>query len=298
MSSHRGLKRQKKGDPPDLDVRDIKVMTGVDQQLFITQLGTPGTETLLPFPNPFIIPRRFKVNEHAQFMFSGRTKFKMLYDHAMSMNCFSKKRLHVHGPLGVGKSHLLAAVAVAMQRAGRNIIYLPDCVELLLAPTPETYIIQAIHHAFAEHPVLGEKCRSLTSQINSRDSESLVRGIYKFCQFARYNKESILLFVDQTDALDAEFIDGAPGQKEARIRSLLDDMTFYHMKITSSAANSITAGKNRLCAFSEERIAINLGLNQVICPLPIFCTQLRWSFTGGNDQFLEECTRDIAKSHY
>ena len=33
---------------------------------------------------------------------------------------------------------------------GRNIIYLSDCVELLLAPTPATYVIQAIHHAFAK----------------------------------------------------------------------------------------------------------------------------------------------------
>ena len=204
-------KRHKKHDPPGLDATGTEAIAGLDQQLFVTRLGTPSTETLLSFPYPFIIPKRFKVNEHAQFMFSGRTIFRKLYDFALSMNSFSKKRLHVHGPLGVGKSHLLAAVAVAMQRAGRNIIYLPDCVELLLAPTPATYVILAIHHAFAKHPVLGDKSKSLTdSQIHSRDPEILERGTSDFCQFARDNNKSILLIVDQTNALDAAVLGRAP----------------------------------------------------------------------------------------
>jgi len=119
MSDARPSKRPKNHDLPGLDTTGTEDVAGLDQQLLVTRLGTPGTETLLSFPYPFNIPKRFKVNEHAQ-----RTIFGKLYDFAMSMNSFSKKCLHVHGPLGVGKSHQLAAVAVAMQRAGRNIIYI------------------------------------------------------------------------------------------------------------------------------------------------------------------------------
>jgi len=48
---------------------------------------------------------------------------------------------------------------------GKRREYLPDCG---LAPTPATSVIQAIHHAFAKQPVLGDKSKSLTdSQIHS-----------------------------------------------------------------------------------------------------------------------------------
>lgn len=124
-----------------------------------------------------------------------------------------------------------------------------------------------------KHPVLGDKSKSLTdSQIHSRDPEILERGISDFCQFARDSNEPILLIVDQTNALDAAVLDRVPENKKEQARSLLDGITFYHMKIASSTAKYKAAEHDRLRAVSEERISICLGLNRVISPPPIICT--------------------------
>lgn len=95
----------------------------------------PDTSSYLPFLAPqHFASSRFHFNDEDKFFFYGREKFGELYQEVMAMDRKGKRRLYLHGTIGAGKSHILAALACFLRRQGKRVVYLPDCSVLVHSP--------------------------------------------------------------------------------------------------------------------------------------------------------------------
>ena len=81
-----------------------------------------------------LIPCCFKTSGRnpINYRYFGSTIFRDIYQNIQSLmdstNCMD---LLLDGPLGVGKSHILATIAYLLTAQGYRVIYLPDCRDLL-----------------------------------------------------------------------------------------------------------------------------------------------------------------------
>ena len=94
-------------------------------------LADPAGNAWLPFPSVNrSIPSRFTEND-GLFYFVGRPQFEDV------LIQIKHKRRHAHhhlqwlGAIGYGKSHLLAAAACCLLAEGWNVVYIPDCADLV-----------------------------------------------------------------------------------------------------------------------------------------------------------------------
>ena len=93
-------------------------------------LADPSAYAWLPFPSlKHSIPSRF-ARQGRSFYFVGRPQVEDVLKQI-------KERLDAHhhlqwlGTIGYGKSHLLAATACCLLAEGWQVVYVPDCVDLL-----------------------------------------------------------------------------------------------------------------------------------------------------------------------
>lgn len=181
------------------------------------------------------------------------------------MNAIQDNRLHLHGTLGTGKSHLLAALVCQLQREGMRVVYVPDCYELLLCEPPALYIIPSLYSAFYQDPVLGERVKELTQSFfeEGHTQEDLERGMIMFCNLAAQVGRAILWVIDQANALDDGELDRVSNLKKMQTRRLLDGLSSKHMKVASSTANYSAAKYDETRATSEARFNLYLGLDDV-----------------------------------
>ncbi|KAF8450160.1 hypothetical protein BGX38DRAFT_511381 [Terfezia claveryi] len=89
---------------------------------------------------------RFYLDENRHFEFYGQELSRNLYDAAKSMYFLRTRRYFLHGTLGAGKSHLLAALTCVLRKEGMRVVYLPDCRGLL--DNPFQYLRHALRLAF------------------------------------------------------------------------------------------------------------------------------------------------------
>ena len=61
------------------------------------------------------------------FRYFGREAFKVIYDEAMSLRIHRGPSVYyIHGTLGFGETHVLAALAISLLRGGKKAVFLPD----------------------------------------------------------------------------------------------------------------------------------------------------------------------------
>jgi ABC-type cobalamin transport system ATPase subunit len=77
---------------------------------------------------------RFTITE-GKVTYVGRERFTEVYDKVQTLQYESSfRRLYVSGPMGHGKSHLLAALVCFLIKEGKCVIYIPDCAALVMKP--------------------------------------------------------------------------------------------------------------------------------------------------------------------
>lgn len=232
------------------------------------------------------IPDRFTLNESGprnHFSYFGRTFFSELYAEIANSNAIQNPRYFLHGPLGVGKSHLLAALVSCLREKGEIIIYVPDCYQLLLSPSSR-FMISTIIRAYKD-------CRSIHNQhrlkkhletyfptINLSQEpalgpkftdQQLAEQLVNLCWDAGRDSKGLkyIFVIDQANALDPAYQAGehdrVSEEKKRVVRKLLDEMGSSHIKLESSTANYKAGRYDELRSVSEKRLVMLDGLTEV-----------------------------------
>lgn len=111
----------------------------------VDSLSNPETFIDLPYPSTtFKPPARFNTFRDEKgvirFTYMGRKVFRKLYNAA---NVFfndpqfggnNRSCIHFNGLTGIGKSHILAALACLLMRQEKTVIYIPSCAILVRDP--------------------------------------------------------------------------------------------------------------------------------------------------------------------
>jgi len=172
------------------------------------------------------------------------------------------KTVYLNGCMGVGKSHILAAVVCALRKSGERVLYLPDCKEFL--STPFSYLQHAFAAAFAddaEKLLVVDTCT--TDQELLGFSGSLpTQGIRMF------------VVVDQVNVLDQDSPGNHSLRDKARVTTLIAELGFNHYLVKSSSANFELAIQARATQENVTKINLFEGLDDVSCYVLSFNTPI------------------------
>ena len=212
----------------------------------------PANILILPLLFAAKIPSDgFNLEGH-HFRFFGRERFRELYEDVCKLSFFQRRLFFLHGTLGAGKSHMLAALVCLLSKEGKKVVYLPDCRALLRHPF--RYLQLALLRTFHDDP---EASNSLM-HYNTED------GLVLFCDTVA---EDVRLYfiIDQLNALDVQ--DGAMdhnnNSKKASVRNTLDKITMLHLRICSSTGNYMNSRHDSTRQTGEQTMRVYTGLNNV-----------------------------------
>jgi len=171
------------------------------------------------------------------------------------MNIWQRQMYFLHGTLGAGKSHLLAALTCLLIKQGHKVVYLPDCRVMLR--NPFGYLQFALRFAFHNQE---ERATFL-------DNAKSLEDLEKFCH-ASAAEERLLFIIDQANALDPqdENDDRLSLDVKRQTRTLLDKITAEHLKLASSSGNYKHALHDRYRQTGERRLYLYGGLTDVCTP--------------------------------
>lgn len=160
-----------------------------------TTLSLPDTEIDIPFPWMGVgIPSRFKISGQnpVRYHFIGREVFAEFLGAVQNlMGDVHHTDLWLYGPMGYGKSHLLATTVCLLTKQGYWAISIPDCYSLLRDPVRG--LRDAMLFAWADDPNNSKEI----SEIQTKDD------VKRF--LAGHERESSMVFVlDHFDAFDEE----------------------------------------------------------------------------------------------
>ncbi|KAJ7785809.1 hypothetical protein B0H16DRAFT_1445775 [Mycena metata] len=186
----------------------------------------PKTWLTLPFPliYPNLPSDRFAFTSPTltpTFPFMPREYLAVVYTTFITMS-IGQSSLFLHGMVGLGKSHILAALAILFRKQGHRVVFLPDCTQLL--QNPERYMKSALLCAFSGPDDANTR----------RDIEYLtdLNSIQAWCNHAG----KLLFIIDQFNALEVGDQRGNDVEKQ-RVRQFLLGTYIGHKTIRSSSAN-------------------------------------------------------------
>ncbi|KAF8535742.1 hypothetical protein BDD12DRAFT_912599 [Trichophaea hybrida] len=217
----------------------------------IIAYSDPSLTMYLPFLGPSDhMSSRFIYNSDNEFRFRGREPFKKLAELALSLEpAKGRQFLFLHGTLGVGKSHLMAALACYLTRRGKRVVFLPDCLALLKSPLPG--VREALTIAFSDEPLLVDEIFEARTKDDLED----------LC--AKISTEHTLYFlIDQANALDTmpEGEDRVNQSRKDFVKDLLNTLASKSIKIESSSANYKHGLNYRHREVNETRMTMYHGL--------------------------------------
>ena len=197
-----------------------------------TKYSGPNEVIDIPFPSVNEIPPRFFLFNECKISYMGRERFSQVWKtfQIIENNPRQRQAIHLFGGKGLGKSHILAALACLLVRRGKQVVYIPDCRAWLFDPL--RYLQNALVFAF-----LISKPSFLEEVLDCENLESLAN----FC--TRYRNTGQLCFiVDQLNALDPEVMahDVVSNEEKGALRKLLHRMSSRHILISSASANHKT----------------------------------------------------------
>ena len=142
-----------------------QIRGAVEQQR--ANLADPAGNAWLPFPSVNRgIPSRFSRQERS-FFFVGRPQLEDVLSQIKD-----RQDAHHHlqwlGTIGYGKSHLLAAAACCLLAEGWNVVYIPDCADLLDTTVAYHVLQDALLLAFTgedTHIAAIEQCSTLDALV-------------------------------------------------------------------------------------------------------------------------------------
>jgi hypothetical protein len=206
----------------------------------------------------------------------GRERFGNLWDKVQSLEIgLRSTQLFLHGNMGCGKSHMLAALACLLFRLGKRPVYLSNCRQMLADPLP--YIQSAMLCSFAA-----------TSSPDQRNKIRSFRNTEDAIQFCRTLGETRLYFIiDQVNALEQEEpnADLVLNSEKETLLNFLHRISVGHYSITSASANYRTARRMARKQTGELKMSMMGGMSTVRNPLWMLCLliSIRFYFSGGDE---------------
>jgi hypothetical protein len=165
------------------------------------------------------------------FKWMGREVFPQLVDavHELRTDGTASPTAFLLGAIGVGKSHLLATLAIFLHVAGKVVVYIPDCADLVNSPVQ--YMGAALLCAFSGS--------DSDSQQKRQQIRSLVDlpGIETWCRSQSASGTRFYFLVDQLNALESQKNSMATNATRERVRSLLLSLYTNHICVRGSSAN-------------------------------------------------------------
>ncbi|KAK2786615.1 hypothetical protein FQN53_006319 [Emmonsiellopsis sp. PD_33] len=193
------------------------------------KLSDPKHSTDLPFPYLGLgIPRRFSIRgeKKENYHYTGREVFSEVVDaFDTTVGDPSLIDLWVYGPIGYGKSHLLATLTCYLTAQGMRVIYLPDCRVLLRQPA--RYLTVALLFAWADMP---EKVEQILKLRKMADIEAFIQQNWS---------PSVTFVIDQMNGLEGE--DDA--RQKTQVRYWLEGCRCAVKSVLSTSANNVSFHK-------------------------------------------------------
>lgn len=222
-------------------------------------LSNPESFTDLPYPSTtYKPPARFETFRDAKgatrFKYMGREAFKKLYD---AVELFlqdpdfggnSRSTIRLHGLSGIGKSHILAALACLLLQQNEAVVYIPNCETIIRDPI----------HSFKEifslaFPDSQEEISTFTE----------VKNILDFLQCV--DRGSIICIAEQLDALAPKPQDPSPlCESRALANHIIHRISETQLLIFTTSPNPYQLAIEDITGGSEHtKISISGGLTEV-----------------------------------
>ncbi|KAJ7207491.1 hypothetical protein GGX14DRAFT_635270 [Mycena pura] len=193
-----------------------------------------NSEMWLTLPFPFLdysgLPsQRFKFisnsNSVLSFHFMPREFLATVYHRLTNMRV-GQSSIHLHGPMGLGKSHILAAMGILLRRQGKRVVFLPDCGKLV--SDPMVYVQSALLCTFSGN-----------DDKEDRDQIRHLRTLKEIQQWCRRERAPKLYFiVDQLDALETADGKGSSDQEKQLAKEFISRLYLGHVCLRSSSESS------------------------------------------------------------
>lgn len=278
-------------------IKDPTVAMDVDS------LSNPETFIDLPYPSTtFRLPARFNTFRDEKgvirFTFMGREVLRDLYG---AVNNFyndpqfggnNRSCIHFNGLTGVGKSHVMAALACILMRQGKTVIYIPSC---------DIFVKNPIQH-FKEFASLAFP--NLQEDISTLDNMDDVRAFLD-----DLDRGSIVCIADQYDVLESRPQDSSILRENRAIAAEIVERIFEtHLLVFNLSPDPtqypVPSTNDSEAYTSYTNVSLHNGLTKV-CNLhlvntiykanPCACVSLKWH-SGGNttaSRFLPSSLRMI-----
>ena len=246
--------------------------------------SNPRNMGLLPFPMLYSrLPiDRFHLKEEPVkvFEYMGREHFGRLWDSVQLLRIGSGfSQLFLHGNMGGGKSHMLAALAGLLFCLGKRPVYIPDCRQMLLDPL--SYIQSAMLCSFAD-PSSSSHRDKIRSFLKTDDA-------LEFC--GNLDATHLYFIIDQINALEDEApnADSVANHRKEALKTFLQRITLNHYSITSASANYRTARRMAQKQTGEIKMSMMGGMSKVRNPSsdtisldfnPLLFRRRRWNGGG------------------
>lgn len=168
-------------------IRGIPSLLKCTRHEVVQKFSQPTTWTTLPFPAIALPTKPIRFGALAsEFHYMGRARFKGVYEATVGLFGSDKNALLVYGTKGYGKSHIIAAVALALLLEERRVVYIADAVHIVRHATA---LRDAAAVAFHDCPYVLEKLARLN-------------GLKATTEYLAQLK-NIVLIVDQMNGVEA-----------------------------------------------------------------------------------------------
>ncbi|KAJ7195448.1 hypothetical protein GGX14DRAFT_676580 [Mycena pura] len=164
------------------------------------------------------------------FEWMGRESFTTLVDAVKCLELDGRRTsAFLLGTIGVGKSHLLAALAVLLRCQGKHVVYVPDCRDLVMSPV--RYMAAAFLCCFSRQD---KESRKKRDEIRSLDGLNAIKAWaeHQYTLGIRFH-----YIIDQLNALEPSHQSMATTLQLEEIRSFLLALYCEHVHVRSSSAN-------------------------------------------------------------
>lgn len=204
----------------------------------------------------------------AFFRYYGREILRGIYEEVIALDLRKGYSMYyLHGSLGLGKSHMLAALVLALFKEKRKVVFLPDCRALARSFLATLKDGLALTYAYfddeeALHGCLG--CRTPTQLVEWCVKRSTSK-----------KREQLFFVVDQINVLDtdSDSVNSVSSRTREECADLLAVLEQRHILIFSSSGNYLHGLKEFNKPGSQQRRSVFGGLSEV--EFPIQTTQRR-----------------------
>lgn len=214
------------------------------------QLSSPDKLFEIPFPYAGAHrPKRFKEGHTTKnsYRYMGREIFGKLLDSVMDAIEGSKTLdLWVYGPIGYGKSHLLATMVYYLTCRRRKVIYLPDC--RICEHMHVSYVLTAMFFAWANDQ---EKLEKIILLETEKDIQ----------RFLNTDTDDVVFIIDQVNALDEE--NKTDMTNKSTVRNWLNKCRGESRTLLSTSANNVSFMRTPHQQDNHDVIHVYGGFNDV-----------------------------------